>query len=88
MLPRKKLLAGISFFSIRSQFSTKNDNSKLHRYFYTIIMNLLSHMQKFNRVAKLKHKYTELANKNKIFSAVSGNADKNYSDKKLWHVRR
>ena len=38
-------------------------------------------MYKFSRVAKLGHKYTELANKNKIFSAVSGNADKNYSDR-------
>ena len=38
-------------------------------------------MQEFNRVAKLGHKYTELANKNKIFLAVSGNADKNYSDR-------
>ena len=38
-------------------------------------------MQYFNRVAKLGHKYTELANKNKIFSAVSGNADKNYPDR-------
>ena len=27
------------------------------------------------------HKCTELANKNKIFSAVSGNTDKNYSDR-------
>ena len=34
-------------------------------------------MQLFNRVAKLGHKHTELANKNKIFSAVSGDADKN-----------
>ena len=34
-------------------------------------------MQKFNRVAKLGHKYTELANKNKIFSRVSGDTDKN-----------
>ena len=35
-------------------------------------------MQKFNRVSKLGHKYTELANKNKIFSTVSDDADKNY----------
>ena len=28
------------------------------------------------------HKYTELANKNKIFSAVSGNTDKNYTDRR------
>ena len=27
------------------------------------------------------HKYTELANKNKIFSAISGNTDKNFSDR-------
>ena len=32
-------------------------------------------------VAKLGHKYTELAKKNKIFSSVSGDADKNYSDR-------
>ena len=34
-------------------------------------------MQLFNRVAKLGHKYTEFANKNKIFSVVSGDTDKN-----------
>ena len=38
-------------------------------------------MQEFNRVAQLEHKYTELANKNKIFSAESGDADKNESDR-------
>ena len=78
------------FFLLEVNFQTKNNDSKLHRLFFTtyqwilkkyrwrdcekssIFFNLfinpfpLSHMQYFNRVVKLGHKYTELANKNKI----------------------
>ena len=58
-------------------------NSEKSSIFFNLFINPfpLSHMQYFNKVAKLEHKYTELANKHKIFSAVSGNADKNYSDR-------
>ena len=97
----KKLLVGIGFFSIWSKFSTKINDSKLHRlslhhinkflknivegilknlFFFNLFINPfpLSHMQEFNRIAKLGHKYAELANINKIFSTVPGNADKKW----------
>ena len=52
------------------------------QFFSTYLLtHFPSHTCMFKRVAKLVHKYTELANKNKIFSAVSGNTDKNYSDR-------
>ena len=45
-------------------------------------------MQKFNGVAKLGHKYTELAKKNNIFSTVSGDADKKTSFHNEYFVKR